>query len=135
MDERSNLLLGLVLLDDVGAGLLRPGTSDGLAWAAGNERIREEKSDESLAHRSNSKTSGNEDRVVRRGALRFRPACRVVVERDRLARRSGRGGQRMRMAVKRRVGRREDHRPVEERQDLRAAGRLVAFPKLEMAAI
>src|SRR5216684_842224 len=41
----------------------------------------------------------------------------------------------MRMAVKRRVGGREDHRPVEERQDFLAAAGLVAIPQLEVAAV
>src|SRR5947209_17669498 len=79
--------------------------------------------------------SRNEERVVRRRALRLRPPRRVVVQRYRFPRHPLGCRKRMRMSVKRRIGRRKNHRAVENRQDLLAAGGLIALPKLQMSAV
>src|SRR4051794_451699 len=81
------------------------------------------------------RASRDEQRVVRRGALRVRTAGRVVVERHRLARHPLGRRERMRMSVKGRVGRRENPRAIDRRQDLLAACAHVAIPKLEMPAV
>src|SRR5258706_8674739 len=76
----------------------------------------------------------DEQRVVRRRSLTFRTAGRVVVERNRLAGDAGRRRQRVRMAVKRRITRREDHGAVEERRDLLPARGAISIPQLELPA-
>src|SRR5215203_2023812 len=76
-----------------------------------------------------------ENRVVRRRPLLVRPAIRVVVERNRLARPPLGTGERLRMAVEREIRGAEDHRPVEDGQHLLLAAGHVPVPQLQMAAV